>query len=180
MREMMIDIETLGTRNTSVILQVGLLVFEEDEIIQAYLANLNIEDQIRNYNRTMDGDTILWWLKQKPEAQASVTDERLLDATNHVLYSIQKLSEEYTVKEFWAKGGFDFDILETLFQSANMKPSWNFRTRNDMRPLLKLYPAAKHLEREEKELAHSAVGDCMYQLRQLQLVRQRFEKGLNL
>ena len=63
----MVDIETLGTGPTSVVLSIG--VFSQQFTFHEYV---DIDSQL-TYGAQVNADTILWWMKQREEARLRQT-----------------------------------------------------------------------------------------------------------
>ena len=63
----MIDIETLGTRETSVILSIGAYT-KVDGIEKSFYVSISQDSQFR-FDRTVDRDTVSWWDKQDPDVK---------------------------------------------------------------------------------------------------------------
>ena len=70
----MFDIETIGVESTSVILSAAIIRFDPNDKERTYnqylddalFVKLSVEDQVTNYNRTIDKSTIEWWSKIHP------------------------------------------------------------------------------------------------------------------
>ena len=63
----MVDIETLGTGPTSVVLSIG--VFSQQFTFHEYV---DIDSQL-TYGAQVNADTILWWMKQREGARLKQT-----------------------------------------------------------------------------------------------------------
>src|SRR5574343_1475003 len=71
MKHIMVDLETLGTTASSVILSVGAVKFDlaSDQIDDnGFYASISSESNL-DYGRRIQEDTLLWWLKQEAAAQ---------------------------------------------------------------------------------------------------------------
>jgi hypothetical protein len=182
MREMMIDIETLDVTRTAVVPQVGYCVFQGETVLHQRQMNLRVQEQMPTYmgpaagGRTISWKTLQFWLRQPDEARLSIVDDTETWPAHAVLLAIKAAAQEYNVERFWAKGSFDFDILEDLFagQSNEFLP-WDFRTKRDLRTELDHLP--KHLHPERTGVAHTGLGDALYQHQQLVVLRRQFAAG---
>ena len=75
----MIDLETLDTRPSAVVFQVGVLVFQDilggdtrgNLILEKKIFHLDILEQIMA-GRTVDQDTVLWWAEQNLDSSKYV------------------------------------------------------------------------------------------------------------
>src|SRR5437588_12954962 len=73
----MVDIETLGTRVGSVIIQIGAVKFDpytlRDDVMDNLTFNVNIDiDSCLERGLSIDGLTVKWWLEQSEEARKSI------------------------------------------------------------------------------------------------------------
>ena len=78
MRHIMVDLETLDTAHTAVVLSIGAVAFEcaADHLIDRALnpanffyAELEIRDQQRA-RRTLSAQTVTWWMRQGEDARS--------------------------------------------------------------------------------------------------------------
>ena len=44
---LMIDLETMGTKSDSIITQIGLVLFDRDKIVSEFKVNVDINDSLR-------------------------------------------------------------------------------------------------------------------------------------
>lgn len=112
----MIDIETVGSDAASGILAIACVIFDIDDpernFIDEFKVYLNIRDQLSNYGRTFDKDTMKWWQKQSKEVRdvQFAGTVSLEDGIKQFLAFINS----YDCKYHWAKGThFDFPILKS-------------------------------------------------------------------
>ncbi len=124
-----IDMETLGTREDSIVMSIGTLFVPDgeefsnlDTIKNKYgkLYILDIEDEEDSYGRTMDVSTIKWWLNQNPdilreqlESKYSITmenaiDEILMDLHNNDFFTTR--IDNY----IWSRGLFEAKLWESM------------------------------------------------------------------
>lgn len=180
MREMMIDIETLDVVKTAVVPQVGFCVFQGESVLLQKQMNLRPQEQITDSGRTISWKTIQFWMRQPDEARLSIVDDTETYSAQAVLQAIHDAKMVYNVERFWTKGSFDFDILEDLFALFTENPGypylpWDFRTKRDLRTELDHLP--KHLHPERTGVAHTGLGDALYQHQQLVVLRRQFAAG---
>ena len=70
-KNIMVDLETLGTSADSVILSIGAVKFdlETGEIDnRGFYASVSVESNL-SFRRRVSEETLLWWLKQPAAAQ---------------------------------------------------------------------------------------------------------------
>lgn len=158
MSHVMIDIETLGTRPTSVIWQIGAVQFDLHGPTQRPYLDVVVDPQsCMNNGGTVDWDTLRWWMD---DAQKMARDQ-LLSCPTTSLWNALKLLREWWpagTTSVWANGvSFDIVILENAFRSQGIEPPWGFRDIEDMRTLRKRFP---NIPRIEPSVPHVAVRDA--------------------
>lgn len=137
MSHLMIDIETLGTGSSCVIVSVGAVPFVPN--VGSVATDLGkhwvlpIQTQL-DKGRTIDEDTLRWWFNQSNEAQKGWE-------TPNVARIIDFWAElkGMTYIEVWSHGaGFDITILENLFCMYDLVPPWQFWNIRDTRTIFHL------------------------------------------
>ena len=123
MRDVMLDLETLGTGTNSAIVQIAAVAFdiETGETGSPFNCYLTLEEQTRDMGRQVNTESIAWWLTMSEAArytlsnnlyQHSVSPEAALLAFNH-FYSNNK------VKTIWGNGStFDVTLLMNLYDAS--------------------------------------------------------------
>lgn len=167
-KHVMIDIETLGIKPTSAVIQMGFVAFHHEncETKIDYEVQFNIEPKYwLEKNRTVDSETIAWWFKQSDEARTNLFGEgrsmiEVLAQTNILMGGY--LNNENSC--IWSKGGFDIVILENLFESYGFDCPWKYWQTRDLRTLLALTNV--DFKREKNNIAHNALDDVRFQLKQ--------------
>lgn len=182
MREMMIDIETLDVLKTAVVPQVGFCVFQGETVLHQRQMNLRVKEQMPNPwgpaagGRTLSWETIRFWMRQPDEARLSIIDDSETYPAMFVAMAIGDAAREYKVEKFWAKGSFDFDILEDLFgQATSCTLPWDFRSKRDLRTELDHLP--KNQRPARVGIAHTALGDALHQHQELVALRRLLAAG---
>ena len=172
MNHLMIDLETIDTRPSTVILSAGAIVFNETEVRYdlTYYSVLRFQDQLDggyHAKRTISEDTLLWWFKQSKAAQDAVflTGEEERRPLQHAIHGIRQLYRENSCERIWSNGAtFDISIIEhALFNDGKMPP-WDFRAHRDMRTLKDLVPYDDDfMLGVDRGLEHHALDDALYQ-----------------
>ena len=163
-RDLMIDIETLGTSPDSVVLSVGMVRFNPVSlsVAEAHCFSIDIQAQL-DIGRKINGGTLIWWM-DKPE-KALMLREQIAPSGTPPLDIEKALSAIHSVAKkahrIWGNGvGFDNTIIHSLgrdFAAFDVWPYWNdrcFRTFARLfDPEAKLRPAqADHNPLEDAKL----------------------------
>lgn len=172
--DIMIDIETLDTRPTAVILSIAAWPFDIDGTIADRLFNykLNKDEQIR-HGRTTSADTIKWWNEQSQAAQ-NETFGGTTPLTNALL-DLEEFIRKNCVSQprIWAKSPqFDLIILKDAY--GNKPLPWHYRLERDVRTYLAMCPDTSLLS--ERPKIHVAMDDAYYQILDVQVAYKIIDK----
>ncbi len=139
MQNFSLDIETLGSTGSPVVLSIGMYHMKEEmetepDPKRLFVVNVDIESCLKA-GLTVEGSNIEFWLKQ-PESsrKALFTPEPIfLDAAIHKLFSWyrSKVNNGSKVK-IWSHSIFDIPVLANACNAVDRKLPWN---RSDARDL---------------------------------------------
>lgn len=142
-KDWMLDIETLGTSDTSIILSIGAVSFNLSGISpDTFYLTIDPEYQ----TRSVDISTLKWWFKQIQDS-ATVQGPPLdgvstLDFALTTLFDKIKKSEDTPI--IWANGtDFDLAIIKNAAEQYGIELPWKYFNVRDYRTLRKLFPAIK-------------------------------------
>ena len=169
--ECVIDLETLGLRNTSVIVSVGAALVRaggEEGITASGYWNLSdtIDEQIR-LGRTIDQGTLSWWMGQNVKVREvfAAGDGRSVKDT---MKAIASWMSEFPINGVWGYGSdFDNSLLRSLFDAADVSCPWRYTKSRCYRTLKAMYPGVPY---EKPELAHNALQDARAEAIHLQRI----------
>jgi hypothetical protein len=171
MRHIMVDLETLGTTNDAVFLSIGAVEFNlNGEIGSTFYENITV-DSAQKVGLKINGDTLKWWMTQKPEImQRMFKDAKELTT---VLNNYSDWVRQTGAKYFWGNSAsFDLGMLGNGYRATNKKAPWDFWQEMCYRTLLNLYPGCKG---KPPENAHDPVADCKFQIQNLAAVAQKLK-----
>lgn len=150
MKDLMIDIETLGLRADSVVLAVGLCVFDlkssEIGVPMEYVLELD------SY-RHIDPNTVCWWMKQTDEARQRYFNPTERVSASLVQDNLRGLMWGCGIERVWSHGFFDMAVLRDLFDQE----PWHYRMVRDTRTLAMLAPG---IEAPAPRIKHVAMWDA--------------------
>lgn len=163
----MIDCETLGTTASAVILSIGAVKFDlvSNKIDDAgFYASISIESNL-DHGRRIQEDTLLWWLKQTPAAQAVFHESKITLASALVDLSDWFGDGDYCV---WSNGAdFDLPMLAHAYSQIQVETPWKFWNSRCFRTYKNL-PGAKDITIPREGVHHNALADAHYQIQVLQ------------
>lgn len=175
MSNIMLDIETLGTRSTSVILSIGAVEFDKTSILKTFHKHINIDSCLRQ-GLTVDGRTIQWWMDQSDEARA------LMQVPGEPLYDVLvdfRNAFDWDNKAVWCNGAsFDFPIIENALHQCGLQLPWAYYNTRDYRTLKNLVSRQTYDSLKVRpKVAHNALDDAIAQARTLQALLDHVKEG---
>lgn len=169
MRDVMVDIETLGSTAGSVILSIGAVGFdaEHGELGHRFHEVISLTSAL-GAGATVSVETIEWWSKQTPAAQAVIF--RALSPDAPPMPTVFEQFAAFLAAECDAKrlrlwgNGSDFDnvLLIAGFDQVGQAPPWRFYNHRCFRTLKNLFPGH---EPKREGLHHDALDDAVHQAR---------------
>jgi len=165
MQNIMIDIETLGTRPGCVILSIGAVEFDNERLGKELIVNIDPES-CTDAGLAIEARTVMWWLDQSDEARKALTSRPTV-ALDKAL-ALLNAAYDFKGKNVWCNGAsFDFPILEAGYHAFGAKAPWEFWNTMDFRTLKNLIDT-KTLKKIRAEIvsnytAHDALGDAKEQ-----------------
>lgn len=169
--EVMIDLETMGTRPDAAPVAIGAVKFDPlgepgSMACAPFYRSIDL-DSCLEVGLTVGGDTVRWWLGQSAEARAALKFDTRLD------FALQIFRHWFGFEPLpvWGNGAaFDCVILRTAFERCRVAAPWGFRDERCYRTI-----AAEHPEvaRPSPAVAHHAAHDAAAQAAHLQAIRRK-------
>ena len=167
---MMVDIETLDTEVTAVVLSIGMVIYDPLTITRDSLDScptlyypLDIQPQLER-GRTIGGDTVVWWSRQSAEARGVFTEQPRVSPI-YVLSEIVNTLSRYQVQHVWGNGvDFDNAIISSLAKSFGAIKPLNYKHNRCFRTLKAMLK--QHIPEEATVpmgTHHNALDDAVYQ-----------------
>ena len=166
MKDVMIDLETMGNGPNAAIIAIGAVEFDTErlEIGEQFYTVVDLASSVE-FGGEIDASTVMWWMQQCDDARSALlsSGERLPIALCAFLNWLLKRSDEEL--RAWGNGA-DFDLVilgSALRRCAYPNPIkfWNHRCYRTMKAM---YP---HVTLERTGVKHHAVADAEYQARHL-------------
>jgi hypothetical protein len=157
--------------------QVGIIAFplDDPETETRRIAEyLPVQPQIDVLKRTVNFDTVLWWMEQEDAARKKLKESAGNDS--EVLLSLvrsihRKLADLIRTVgdsnvELWARGPqFDVVNLESLFVDCGLSAPWRYDCVMDLRSLGRLAGVRTADVDRAGLIPHVASEDCKFQIR---------------
>lgn len=150
-----LDIETLSTKASAVVLSLGILHLKDDspisykEMVEKHSIYVKFDSkhQIETLSRHVDKDTINWWMKQAPTVRAKSFKPTTSDlSVEHGMNVLRTWINERKVKGelCWIRGFMDAVVTEDLCKQIRQEPLFQYNDYRDIRTAIDLiYPGSK-------------------------------------
>lgn len=172
----MIDLETLGTKPGCKILSISAVTFNAAQYRGNYgrdsfdaAVMISLQDQLKTDQSTLD-----WWQKQSKEAYDAVFNNskaiRLTSALEIFSSWLTAFVDEGCTPILWGNGAsFDCPVLAEAYRIYGYEVPWNFRNERCYRTLLAEFG---HLinKPEFEGVKHNSLADATYQANVAELI----------
>ena len=161
--DIMVDLETLSTRNNAHILSIGACtVFDQSNTFYVTIAP--------GQNRHIDEHTVYWWMQQSDEARDIFNHINSGDSTDLPLALValgewmSEVADDNPI-HVWSHGAtFDCVILADAYDQYNIKLPWRYYNSRDTRTVLDISERLGAYEKPERTgVHHNALDDALYQ-----------------
>ena len=164
--DLMLDLETLGTKPGSVILSIGAAPFGSHVAnAPTFYTSIGMHDsQARGLK--VDPKTLAWWQQQElpVKAAAFMGANPLIEALAKFTGYIKFLeSLGFEVRVWGNSASFDCGILKAAYEAIGQEAPWKYYNEMCFRTLKNLVPAS--LTPRRQGMAHHALDDAIYQAR---------------
>ncbi|MCZ7840156.1 3'-5' exoribonuclease [Leclercia adecarboxylata] len=183
---LMVDLETMGKKPGAPIVSIGAVFFDpySGKTGAEFYQVINLESSM-SFGARPDASTILWWLKQSPEARSAiVVDDTvgLVEALEQFLdFIAESAANGSKTVQLWGNGSsFDCSLLEAAFELADTPfpiPHWNYR---DVRTVVELGKAVGLNSRYDIPFEgdqHNALADARHQVKYVSAIWQRLTQN---
>lgn len=163
-RHIMIDMETLDTAPSTVILTIGAVSFDPRGmgVIDTLDLRPTMEEQTEIYNRTINDATMDWWSKQSPEAITEAMGDHDRVPYREAMEQLYKFC--WNADKVWANGSiFDIIIAEHSFRELGMQAPWQFYNVRDCRTIYEIAGVSLKDAKYGTKTTHKAVEDATHQ-----------------
>lgn len=180
-RHLMVDLETMGNKSNAPIVSIGAVFFNPNtgNTGAEFYTAVSLESSML-LGGVPDAGTIIWWLKQSPEARSAIAmadTMPLIDALELFSDFISENSDAGSDVQVWGNGAsFDNVILRSSYDRANIECPWKFRNDRDVRTMTELGKAIGINPRYDIPFdgdMHNALSDARHQAKYISAIWQQ-------
>lgn len=162
MNNVMLDIETLGTKPGCIILSIGAIAFNpfSDALGAEFYSNINANNAAMCGFFT-DPNTVKWWEKQSQQAKAHLIINPLpiAEALKNFIEWFKSIGGE----KVWCHGAtFDVPIVEHALKFLGMVAPWKYSAIRDTRTIYDIFQIDINTVPREGTY-HNALHDAKHQ-----------------
>lgn len=176
MNDIMVDLETLDTRPTAVILSIGacLVNWRTGEPTHPFYAVVDLASS-REAGLTESQATMDWWSRQSAEARSVFTDPSAV-SLQQALTGFAVYLQEFDQKKvrIWGNGSdFDNVIMANAYDALGFDAPWRFYNNRCFRTVKNVF-ADRIQEPDRAGVYHNALDDALHQARILLQLKDVF------
>lgn len=155
----MIDLETLGTEGSPVILSIGAVKFTAAGVVDEFHALISPRS-CQAVGMTIDSDTVLWWLTQAEAARLAIA------MTGTVGQRVDFALNDFKIwfgedKPVWGNGASSDNVwLTNAFAACKLDAPWGFWNDRCYRTIRTMFP---HISAPPPKVRHDALEDARSQ-----------------
>lgn len=164
MKNIMIDLETMGNTPNAAIIAIGAVEFDpvKNKLGKEFYKVIDLASAVE-YGGTMDPSTVLWWMQQSDEARAAF--QRKGETMPEALIAFMHFALGCAVKKdmvVWGNGAdFDNVILGSALRNCGIEQPWMFYNNRCYRTLKNLNP---NIKMKRSGTHHNALDDAKDQV----------------
>lgn len=180
LKHILLDVETLGIRENAVVLSLGAVSFRlepgqrndyDSYVLDGFYVKFDVKDQVRNYGRKIEEDTLNWWKRQGATAREvlkpSVDDVAMADGLAEFNAWIRDIDGfKFKDSYVWSRGtNFDFPKIESMYHQANIRSGFSTWKVRDVRTYIDILTGSDRGVYDVREtpnnfVAHHALHDA--------------------
>lgn len=168
MNDLMLDLETLSTRNDAAILSIGACLFdiETGNIGPTFSRHIELDDSpLRGH---ISADTIKWWLKQDDAARQAITKPAKTVKLRSALFDLREFIPRTKSLKLWSNGAtFDLVIIRNALERHSDMITWQYWQERDTRTLVDIAERITGINAAKTTpfdgTKHDALADAIHQ-----------------
>ena len=178
MKDIMVDLETMGVGYRAAIVSIGAVRFDPvackvgNDFQSKFYETIDLEDA-QAAGQTIDASTVIWWLAQSTKARAAIISRGMPLPT-----ALRQFALFIGDNFVWGNGSnFDNRILRDAYELFGMVVPWHYRNDRDMRTLVALAETMGiKVSIPFEGTLHNALDDAIFQA---QVVCELFQEIRN-
>ena len=177
MKHIMLDLETLDTASSAVVISIGAVAFDPETSALGDKFYVEMTEDIaaqQARGRTISGDTVRWWMQQDVLAKRvfSVPPPDGVERVNTfealARFSLFVAANGGRDVELWGNGAdFDNTILGSLYDAFGFRKPWSY-SRNRCYRTMKNIGIGPRRPQAREGIYHNALDDAITQAIHLQ------------
>lgn len=177
--DVMLDLETLGNKNSPVLIQLSAVAFklETGDFLAEYNTLVSPQSCVKAKLQS-DGSTVDWWLQQDPAVVKKVFVDAVTQgkdlslALDEFSKYINDLKQTHKTKEVlvWGNGMLADNLwIKSAYAAANKEVPWMYWQDQDVRTIVSIGKRLLNFD-PKKDIPfvgekHNAIDDCKHQIR---------------
>lgn len=178
MKQIMLDLETMGTKPGCAIVSIGAIRFDLDTGAidsKPFYGAVSLKSCMAA-GLMPEADTVMWWLRQSEQARKKLYDDEVVWHIHDMLVSFQAFCSSDDA--IWGNSAaFDCGILEAAYNKLNLKVPWHHYNERCYRTVKSLFPL--NHPKKDASRSHDPIYDCQYQISVLLKIWKE-QKGKNI
>lgn len=166
MRNIMLDLETMGNGPEAAIVAIGAVEFDLEtcELGREFYRVIKLESSMR-FGGVVDASTVMWWIGQSEEARAGINpnfgghylENALIDFQGWVVQGVSDIDDVL----MWGNGSaFDNVILTSAYRNTRIERPWRHWGDRCYRTVNSFFP---QIPFERMGVHHNALDDAKSQ-----------------
>ncbi|RRY36691.1 exonuclease [Klebsiella pneumoniae] len=182
----MVDLETMGKKHNAPIVAIGAVVFDPatGSIGESFYKVVCLESSV-NWGAVIDPSTVIWWLRQSPEARSAIVNDDAIPLQDALLQFREFVSDNVAggskKAQVWGNGAsFDNSILRSSYDCIAEDYPWEYWNDRDVRTMVELGQAISFDPKTTipfEGSRHNALADAIHQARYVSAIWQRIIAG---
>ncbi|WP_339140668.1 3'-5' exonuclease [Pseudoalteromonas galatheae] len=183
MKDVMLDIETMGQGPRAAIITIGACFFDPmtGDIGAGFEVSVDLSSSAMLCE--MDASTVLWWLEQDDEARQKLLAHDVLPLAEALGEFDQWVSqiENFKARKIWGNGAtFDNAIVRNAFDACQMKTPWPYFGDRDVRTIVdlgrRLFNFDPKTDMPFEGTRHNALDDAIHQAKYVSAIFQKLQQ----
>lgn len=178
MKNIMLDLETLGNNSNSPIISIGAVFFDPQtgDLGGDFYQTIQLESAMQH--GIADAGTIQWWMQQSNDARAVFNAPDCVILTV-ALYEFQAWANQNGDNiKMWGNGAtFDNTILANAYLSTDLPRPWKYWNDRDVRTIVELGRNLCSIDPKKdfpfEGTEHNALDDAKHQARYVSAIFQK-------